>query len=175
MNMCLCLGPTGSGKTLLLKTLQSREGVDTVSSTVPTTGTNLVTVRFGNHKQIAVREVGGAMAPIWRSYYSGIESIMYVVDASNLCQIAAAGVLLYTILAQPCLQKVKVLLVLSKMDASYRQMRNEALLMLQFAQLKKEISQNISVVEASAMTGEGIDSVLKWLQGNSIASLKPSK
>jgi translation initiation factor IF-2 len=61
------------------------------------------------------------------------------------------------------------------MDASYRQMRNEALLMLQFAQLKKEISQNISVVEASAMTGEGIDSVLKWLQGNSIASLKPSK
>jgi hypothetical protein len=49
------------------------------------------------------------------------------------------------------------------MDASYCQMRNEALLMLQFAQLKKEISQNISVVEANAMTGEGIDSMLKWL------------
>lgn len=61
------------------------------------------------------------------------------------------------------------------MDASYRQMRNEALLMLQFAQLKKEVSQNITVVEASAMTGEGIDSMLKWLQGDSIASPKPSK
>lgn len=61
------------------------------------------------------------------------------------------------------------------MDASYRQMRNEALLMLQFAQLKKEISQTITVVEASAMTGKGIDSMLKWLQGDSIASLKSSK
>lgn len=47
--------------------------------------------------------------------------------------------------------------------------------MLQFAQLKKEISQTITVVEASAMTGKGIDSMLKWLQGDSIASLKSSK
>jgi len=69
----------------------------------------------------------------------------------------------------------QVLLVLSKMDASYRQMRNEALLMLQLAQLKKEVSQNITVVEASAMTGKGIDSVLKWLQGDKIASPKSGK
>jgi Ni2+-binding GTPase involved in maturation of urease and hydrogenase len=54
-------------------------------------------------------------------------------------------------------------------------MRNEALLMLQFAQLKKEVSQNITVVEASAMTGKGVDNVLKWLQGDSIASPKSSK
>jgi small GTP-binding protein len=173
--MCLCLGPTGSGKTLLLKMLQNREAADTMASTVPTIGTNLVTVRFGNQKQIAIREVGGAMAPIWRNYYSCIRSIIYVVDASNLCQIAAAAVLLYTILAESSLQKVKVLLVLSKMDASYRQMRNEALLMLQLAQLKKEVSQNITVVEASAMTGKGIDSMLKWLQGDRIASSKSSK
>jgi putative protein kinase ArgK-like GTPase of G3E family len=53
------------------------------------------------------------------------------------------------------------------MDASYRQMRNEALLMLQLTQLKKEIPQDIAVVEASAMTGQGIDKVLKWLQEGS--------
>ena len=47
--------------------------------------------------------------------------------------------------------------------------------MLQFAQLKKEISQTITVVEASDMPGKGIDSMLKWLQGDSIASLKSSK
>lgn len=108
IKMCLCLGPTGSGKTLLLKTLQNREAFDTMSSTVPTIGTNLVTVRFGNQKQISIREVGGEMAPIWRNYYSCVRSIIYVVDASNLCQIAAAGVLLYTILAEPSLQKAKV-------------------------------------------------------------------
>lgn len=106
--MCLCLGPTGSGKTLLLKKLQNQDTVDTMSSTVPTVGTNLVTVRFGNQKETTIREVGGVMAPIWKSYYSGIQKFMYIVDASNLCQIAAAGVLLYTILAEPCLQKAKV-------------------------------------------------------------------
>lgn len=106
--MCLCLGPTGSGKTLLLKKLQNRETIDTMSSTVPTVGTNLVTIRLENQKETTVREVGGAMAPIWRSYYNGMQKIIYVVDASNLCQIAAAGVLLYTILAEPCLQKAKV-------------------------------------------------------------------
>lgn len=47
--------------------------------------------------------------------------------------------------------------------------------MLQLAQLKKEVSQNITVVEASAMTGKGIDSMLKWLQGDRIASPKSSK
>jgi hypothetical protein len=61
------------------------------------------------------------------------------------------------------------------MDASYRQMRNEALLMLQLTQLKKEASQDIAVLEASAMTGEGIDSILKWLQGDTIAPAKFNK
>lgn len=65
---------------------------------------------------------------------------------------------------------LQILLVLSKMDASYRQMRNEALLMLQLVRLKKEILQDTAVVEASAMTGEGIDKVLKWLQDRSTAT-----
>ncbi|XP_063230930.1 uncharacterized protein LOC134535657 isoform X2 [Bacillus rossius redtenbacheri] len=59
----------------------------------------------------------------------------------------------------------KVLLVLSKMDASYRQMRNEALLMLQLSRLQREISQVVTVVETSAVTGAGTDKVLKWIQG----------
>jgi glucose dehydrogenase len=79
-----------------------------MSSTVPTVGTNLVTLRCGKQKEITIREVGGAMAPIWGSYYYGIQRIVYVVDASNLCQIAAAGVLLYAVLAEPCLQNAKV-------------------------------------------------------------------
>ncbi|KAJ9582843.1 hypothetical protein L9F63_022802, partial [Diploptera punctata] len=162
--MYLCLGPKGSGKTLLLKRLQKKEELDSMTSTVPTVGTNLVSLRFENQKEIMIREVGGTMAPIWKSYYNGVNKIMYVVDASNLCQIPAAGVLLYSILAEPSLQKAKVLLVLTKMDVSYRQMRNEALLILQLSRLKKEISQEIIVVETSAMTGEGVSEILQWLQ-----------
>uniref|UniRef100_A0A1B6D6Z3 ADP-ribosylation factor-like protein 16 n=1 Tax=Clastoptera arizonana TaxID=38151 RepID=A0A1B6D6Z3_9HEMI len=104
------------------------------------------------------------MAPLWNKFYDKIIKVMFVVDASNLCQISAAGVLLYSLLSEPCLQNAKILLVLSKMDASYRQMRNEALLMLQFNRLKREIPQEITVVEVSAMTGEGISTILDWLR-----------
>ncbi|KAJ1529534.1 hypothetical protein ONE63_006307 [Megalurothrips usitatus] len=162
---CICLGPIGSGKTMLLKKLKGNEDIDITSTSVPTVGTNITTLQLPNEKEIVVREVGGAMAPLWNQYYQNITRIIYVVDASNLCQIAAAGVLLYTVLAEPQLKQAKVLLVLSKMDVSYRQMRNEALLMLQFARLQREISQSVTVLEASAITGEGLQAIKEWLAG----------
>lgn len=77
--------------------------------------------------------------------------------------ISSLGVLLYTLLADPRLQRTKILLVLTKMDLAYRQMRNEALLMLQFEKLKKQIRQTISIIETSAITCIGHDKLLDWL------------
>lgn len=105
--MTLCVGPRGSGKTLLLKKLQNFEIVDKTSSSVPTVGMNLFTIRR-NNRCVTVRELGGVMAPLWDKYFDGISKVLYVVDASNLCQISAAGVLLYTILTHPFLQEAKV-------------------------------------------------------------------
>lgn len=105
--MTLCLGPTGSGKTLLLKKLQNNDQVDETSSSVPTVGTNIFRIKYNNNT-ITVREVGGAMAPLWPKYFKGITNIMYVVDTSNLCQISASGVLLYSILVEPELSNTKV-------------------------------------------------------------------
>ncbi|XP_061389751.1 ADP-ribosylation factor-like protein 16 [Musca vetustissima] len=115
-------------------------------------------------KSIRVLEIGGAMAPIWRQYFNDVKKLMYVVDTSNLCQISAAGVLFYSILAEPRLQKVRILLVLSKMDYAYRQMRNEALLMLQMSKLQKEIRQNITIIEVSPVTRVGLDGIYNWLK-----------
>lgn len=105
---CICLGPIGSGKTLLLKRLQGKHVVDETSSTVPSVGTNIISISLEGQKEIVIREVGGYMAPIWNKFYDGINKVIFVVDASNLCQIAAAGVLFYTILTEPLLQHVKV-------------------------------------------------------------------
>lgn len=74
------------------------------------------------------------------------------------------GVLFYSILTEPRLQKVKILLVLTKMDYSYRQMRNEALLMLQMSKLQKQIRQQVTIVEASAVTKVGLSTIYEWLQ-----------
>lgn len=71
--------------------------------------------------------------------------------------------MLYSILAEPKLQKAKICLVLTKMDYSYRQMRNEALLMLQLDKLKKQVPQEITFIEASAITREGLDQIVEWL------------
>lgn len=58
------------------------------------------------------------------------------------------------------------------MDVSYRQMRNEALLMLQIKRLEKEIPQTITILETSAVTGEGMEPMLEWLQSNVTVTFK---
>ncbi|XP_065339576.1 ADP-ribosylation factor-like protein 16 [Cloeon dipterum] len=175
--MCLCLGLPGSGKTLLLKRLQNQEAIDITSNPTPTVGVNLAKVRLSEEPfvEISIKEVGGAMAPIWKNYYVGTREIIYVVDTSNLCQIAAAGTMLYGILADQYLKSARILLVLTKMDVSYRQMRNEALLMLQMNRLKKEIGREITVLEASAMSGEGAAEIIEWLRGKKKAKTNENK
>ncbi|KAL4713561.1 hypothetical protein ACJJTC_006149 [Scirpophaga incertulas] len=151
----LCLGPKGSGKTTLLKKLQGAEGIDNTYSPVPTVGTNIYDVpcltKQGRKTTVCIREVGGEMAPLWGSYLDGIEKVIFVVDTSNLCQISEAAVLLYTLLAEPRLKNSKFILVLSKMDAAYRQMRNEALLMLQFRRLAAELRARAPALAAKVL------------------------
>ncbi|GLV61221.1 uncharacterized protein CBL_21050, partial [Carabus blaptoides fortunei] len=149
-------------KTLLLKRLQN-ETVDDKSSSIPTVGTNIYHIQSNNVFK-EVREIGGTIAPLWSKYYKPSIKIHYVVDAANLCQISAAGVLLYTILTNPECRKSKVMLMFTKMDVSYRQMRNEALLMLHIDRLRKEINQSITIVETSALTGEGIQQIVDFLK-----------
>ncbi|XP_017858134.1 PREDICTED: uncharacterized protein LOC108610509 [Drosophila arizonae] len=190
---CICLGPKRAGKTHLLKALQEPDSIDETSYSMPTIGTGIFRIYFpeksanadrhkppppttdvvatphgGKHlaKFIQVLEIGGSMAPLWRQsqYFEDVKKLIYVVDASNLCQISAAGVLFYSILTEPRLQKVKILLVLTKMDYSYRQMRNEALLMLQMSKLQKQIRQQVTIVEASAVTKVGLSTIYDWLQ-----------
>lgn len=77
---------------------------------------------------------------------------------------SVSGVLFYSILAEPRLQKVRILLVLSKMDYAYRQMRNEALLMMQMSKLQKEIRQKVTIIEVSPVTKVGFDLIYNWLK-----------
>ncbi|KAH8393936.1 hypothetical protein KR215_007962, partial [Drosophila sulfurigaster] len=189
---CICLGPKRAGKTHLLKALQEPDSIDETSYSMPTIGTGIYRIHFpekspngdkprppadaaaaqaappAKHapKFIQVLEIGGSMAPLWRQsqYFEDVKKLIYVVDASNLCQISAAGVLFYSILTEPRLQKVKILLVLTKMDYSYRQMRNEALLMLQMSKLQKQIRQQLTIAEASAVTKVGLDTIYEWLK-----------
>lgn len=85
------------------------------------------------------------------------------MDASNLCQISAVGILFYSLLVNPKLANASFALVLSKMDLSYRQMRNEALLVLHMTRLQRETRQNITIIETSSVTGQGIEELRMWI------------
>lgn len=74
------------------------------------------------------------------------------------------GVLLYSLLADPRLRHTKILLVLTKMDLAYRQMRNEALLILQIEKLKKEITQSITIVETDSISCNNFEKIIDWLR-----------
>lgn len=99
----LCLGPKGSGKTLLLNTLQDPDLVNDTSHSIQTIGTNIFTIKLpppanetkksstNAKRYVQIRELGGSIAPMWKNYYDGVEKILYVIDTSNLCQISAAG------------------------------------------------------------------------------------
>lgn len=56
--MVLCIGPEGSGKSLLLMKVQNPEYVDSTTTSVPTVGTNILNLRVDD-KLYTIREVGG--------------------------------------------------------------------------------------------------------------------
>ncbi|XP_049632851.1 ADP-ribosylation factor-like protein 16 isoform X1 [Suncus etruscus] len=78
--MCLLLGPTGAGKSLLAKRLHKlslRDGMEDLGDlppTRPTVGTNLTDI--GAQRQVTIRELGGCMAPIWPSYFGDCRALL---------------------------------------------------------------------------------------------------
>ena len=69
--MVICVGASGSGKTLLLSLLRDRD-LDPDTALVPTLGVNIfrVEVRTGRKKreEFTVRELGGQLAAVWGDY-----------------------------------------------------------------------------------------------------------
>lgn len=88
--MCLCLGPSKSGKTFLMKYLQGDE-VDDATHTVSTNGINLFTVKNNTGEfDMIIKEIGGSMAPIWKHYFDKVifrfsakTLIIYTVSQRN--------------------------------------------------------------------------------------------
>ncbi|XP_043924131.1 ADP-ribosylation factor-like protein 16 isoform X2 [Protopterus annectens] len=120
--MCLLLGATGVGKTLLLKRLQKLSQKDTVTDlgepppTLPTVGTNLTDIIISKTK-LTIRELGGCMGPIWPSYYGDCCSVLFVIDAANPCQIASSCMQLLSVLSAKPLEKASVLVLFNKIDS----------------------------------------------------------
>ena len=132
----LFLGLEGSGKSLLVRRLKfslARRAVakkskgnqvagstdDAVFSTdvVPTIGVNVDSVRVGKKATLKLREVGGAMKPLWPTYLKACAATVYCVDVSTESTLAASAVEMARLAEAEALRAKPCLVVLTKTDA----------------------------------------------------------
>ncbi|XP_060798503.1 ADP-ribosylation factor-like protein 16 isoform X3 [Neoarius graeffei] len=156
--MCLLLGATGVGKTLLLKRLQKlcqRGDPDDLGeppATLPTVGTNLIDLTL-RKKRVTVRELGGCMGPIWPSYFSGCTSVI----------ISSSCIQLLCVLSAEPLRSTSVLVLFNKSDLSCTMSLEEMKSLFRMDDIIASAPQSITVLELSARSGKGLQEVLNWL------------
>ena len=180
----LVLGLEGVGKTLFLKRLQTisaqmnlpqysqkSQELGEAPSTIPTVGVNLVTVSFGKRKY-TFRELGGAMAPIWSNYFKDANYLVFLFDVANRFQISASCIQLLEVLSAKQTQDKAVLLLFNKIDFTQGLNMVEIGSIIRLDDILASAKQDITVVQTSFRSGEGIDDIITWLQEKCSPSLK---
>lgn len=165
--MIICIGPKSAGKTLLLRRLQQTnmhcDPYSEIFSTVPTVGVNIAHVNLAKNIQIQVNELGGSMAPIWHMHFEGCLGVIYVIDAANMQQVSCACILLLEVLKHDFLKKAKIAIVLNKTDVNSSVQIAEMKHLLRIEDTCIHARQEITIIEASCLTGKGIKELKEWL------------
>ena len=175
------IGPSNSGKTSLLYRLKwlSRNHVHlsgdkteielpVLPATLPTVGTNIETLAFPNVEgtvptTIQLREKGGAMAPVWASYYSDAACFLYVIDSSDPHRLSESTVLLLEVLGHPKMQGKLGAVLFNKSDVKGGLPFSDISAIMRLDDVLGNSSINLSVFHTSAVTNEGVSEVLQWI------------
>lgn len=188
--MFLFIGPPGSGKSTLIKqlVLETNEKKATNSrrknskpdtkfeelpTTIPTVGTNVVKLSLHKKTAVEVRELGGCMGPIWKSYYGAAKGVVYVVDSSSPQQISSAVVQLLNALKHLSQilgnsnrkTKFPVLVVFSKSDVPRLKNISQLKSMFQLNYIEETFADCVQIdcIELSCLDKESVDDVKDWL------------
>ncbi|XP_067332439.1 ADP-ribosylation factor-like protein 16 isoform X2 [Channa argus] len=153
--ICLLLGATGVGKTLLLKRLQklSLHELGEPPSTLPTVGTNLTDLTL-KKKRVTVRELGGCMGPIWASYFNDCSSVI----------VSSSCIQLLSVLSAEPLCSASVLILFNKIDMPCTMSLVEIKSLFRMDDIIASATQPITTLEMSARSGQGLQEVLSWLE-----------
>lgn len=137
-----------------------------VPATKPTIGTNVCNVKLlKSHQDIVLKEIGGSMAPLWKSSYEDTKRLIFIIDISNPSQISATTSLLHELIADDNLENTPILLLLNKID-NYCPISVSEMKDLIGLQDILHIRQGISVLESSIKYETGIADILNWLAAN---------
>ena len=188
---CLILGPEGSGKSLLLKRLEEHSKVkkkapqtaghgqpsfskadfaelasrDTNQS-LPTVGVNFTHLKLLKGVTCSLRESGGQMVPLWPNLYKDCKMVIFVIDSSNKVQVSASTILLLDVVSSPLLQNKPILVFFNKTDSPLGLGLVEYKSVIRMDDIVSHATQNVTVVDGSCWTGEGIAAIHDWLVRN---------
>eukprot|EP00754_Rhynchopus_humris_P038155 Rhum_TRINITY_DN20824_c0_g1::Rhum_TRINITY_DN20824_c0_g1_i1::g.172314::m.172314/K07955/ARL8; ADP-ribosylation factor-like protein 8 len=154
----LCLvGLEDSGKTTILNILSSGYP----SETMPTVGLNVKSVKKEGVR-MKVWDLGGQeqFRGEWPKYTQGCDVVLFVVDASHYERIIIAQKELHTLLSDPNLHELPLLVVLNKCDLSPHMSKEEVIEKLKL----EDINKNKWLVTAiSAKRRQNMDEMVTWL------------
>jgi len=158
----LC-GLNAVGKTKLLYRFKLGE----VITTIPTIGFNVETVEFAN-TAITMWEVGGneKIRLLWRHYYEGSQAIGFIVDATDHDRLQEASEALHQVIDEQEDKNMKFFIIANKIDLPTAMSQNEIVSRLN--------AENIPCFMCSAITGDGMESVLGWIAEHA-AIIAPQK
>ena len=123
---------------------------------------NLISKKCG----ITIQEIGGEMHSIWEQYFNDCKALIYVINRDNVDKIGINMFNLIKILSHPLIKNKKpILIVLSKLDLlssfSFKELVDHVLFLNNI--IKSFPLNSIKITECSSLTGEGIESILKWI------------
>lgn len=165
----LVVGAENSGKSLMVKRIQMllnkgrEESFNETPSTIPTVGNNITKV-FVEKTELDIREIGGAMAPLWKNYYGDADAVVYVIDKSNQFQVSASCILLLTMLSNEKLSGKPVLIAFNKSDLPCGLSMSKLKNIYRTNDLIANAKQTITVVESSCIRKSGFDDIINWIE-----------
>lgn len=158
----LCIvGLDAAGKTTILHKMR----FDEVMPTAPTIGVNTEDITVRN-VSIKVFDLAGQekMRKVWRHYYSSIEGIIFVLDATRVDRIAEARDELMGLLANEEARAIPVLVFANKQDLPEAVRSAEMVELLGIAEhVNRKPMSLVRVQESSAVQDQGLLEGFEWI------------
>ncbi|KAG6622944.1 GTP-binding ADP-ribosylation factor-like protein ARL1 [Phytophthora cinnamomi] len=134
------------------------------ANTQPSVGVEHWTLPLDGGRICTLREVGGQLLPMWPSYFESCYFWLFLIDASNATQLAAAAVEFFSVLSVDEMRRKPKLLLINQIDAGF--VVDDTVLRTYLCLDRLLVEPDcgpVQILKTSALTGENVEQVLKWL------------